>query len=194
MCGIAPPPNRGVRRMFDAIALFASSRRNGNTGKLMDRIAAELDIEVVDLASKRMSAYDYEHRNRDDDFEPLMKRVLGFGQIIFASPVYWYAVSPPMKVFLDRISDFLELPDLLSDGRRLRGKMAYVVCTSIYEEAPKSFLGSFTDTFDYLGMHFGGIAHANCCDGYVSTKHDVEAKEFARLVKAKANAKRSARA
>jgi len=72
-----------------AIALFASSRRNGNTGQLMDRIAKELEI--------------------------------------FASPVYWYSVSPPMKVFLDRISDFLDLPDLLNDRRRLRGKQAYIV-------------------------------------------------------------------
>lgn len=172
--------------MFDAIALFASSRRNGNTGQLMDRIAKNLSIDVVDLALMRMSAYDYEHRNRDDDFEPLMKRVLEFDQIVFASPVYWYAVSPPMKVFLDRISDFLELPDLVSDGRRLRGKTGYVVCTSIYEEAPSSFVGSFRDTFEYLGMHFGGIAHVNCRDGYVSAEHDVEAKEFSRLVKAHA--------
>ncbi len=175
----------------DAIALFASSRRNGNTGRLMDRIATELGIEVVDLSAKRMSAYDYEHRNRADDFEPLMKRALGFDQIVFASPVYWYAVSPPMKVFLDRVSDFLELPDLLNDGRRLRGKTAYVVCTSIYEEPPKSFLLAFSDTFEYLGMHFGGIAHANCRDGYVPAKHDVEAQRFARLVSG--NAKRIAR-
>ena len=174
--------------MFDAIALFASSRRSGNTGQLTDRIAAELGIEVVDLASKRMSVFDYEHRNRDDDFEPLMKRVLAFDQIIFASPVYWYAVSPPMKIFLDRISDFLELPDLVSEGRRLRGKMTYVVCTSIYEEAPKSFLGAFTNTFDYLGMRFGGVAHVNCRDGYIPAKHDAEADAFARLVKS--NAKR----
>jgi multimeric flavodoxin WrbA len=147
--------------------LFASSRRNGNTGQLMDRIAKELDIEVVDLGTARMSVYDYEHRNRDDDFEPLMKRVLDFDQIIFASPVYWYSVSPPMKVFLDRISDFLDLPDLLGEGRRLRGKHAYVVCTSIDEDVSKAFLSAFTDTFDYLGMRFGGIVHVDCRDGYV---------------------------
>ena len=76
----------------------------------MDRIATELDIEVVDLATKRLSAYDYEHRNRDDDFEPLMTRVLEFERVIFASPVYWYSVSPPMKVFLDRIADFSICP------------------------------------------------------------------------------------
>jgi multimeric flavodoxin WrbA len=137
---------------------------------------------VVDLAQKRMTAYDYEHRNRGDDFEPLMKHVLEFDQIIFATPVYWYSVAPPMKTFLDRISDFLDLPDLLDEGRRLRGKRAYVVCTSIYEQVPSSFINAFVDTFNYLGMHFGGVAHANCRDGYVPAIHDAVAVEFARGV------------
>lgn len=149
----------------------------------MDRIATELDIEVVDLATLSMSAYDYEHRNRDDDFEPLMTRVLSFDQLIFATPVYWYSVSPPMKVFLDRISDLLDLPDLLAEGRRLRGKQAYVVCTSIYDSAPPSFMNSFLDTFNYLGMQFGGVAHADCRDGYSPARHDAEAVAFAERVR-----------
>jgi multimeric flavodoxin WrbA len=176
-------PHSPVRPMHNAIALFSSSRRNGNTGQLIDRIAGELNIEVVDLSTKRMSPFDYEHLNRDDDFEPLMKRVLAFDQIIFATPVYWYAVSPAMRVFLDRITDFLELPDLLAEGRRLRGKHAYVVCTSIYDEAPASFTGTFVDTVSYLGMHFGGVAHVNCRDGYIPAKHDAEAAAFARRVR-----------
>ena len=167
----------------NAIALFASSRRNGNTGRFMDCIAADLGIEVVDLGAMRIAAYDYEHRNRGDEFEPLMRRILAFDQVVFASPVYWYAVSPPMKVFLDRISDFLDLPDLLDEGRRLRGKAAYVVCTSIYDKAPRSFTGAFTDTFEYLGMRFGGIAHVNCRDGYDPDRHDGEARKFARVMR-----------
>ena len=167
----------------DAICLFASARRNGNTGRFMDRIAAELEIEVIDLASKRLAPYTYEHSHRADDFEPLMQRVLGFGQIIFASPVYWYAVSPPMKIFLDRISDYLDLPELLDEGRRLRGKAGWVVCTSIYDEVPASFLGSFRDTFDYLGMHYGGVGHVNCRDGYDPEKHDGEARRFGQMVR-----------
>ncbi len=169
--------------MPSALALFSSSRRHGNTGQLMDRIARELDIEVVDLAAKRLSPFDYEHRNRDDDFEPLMKHVLSFDQLIFATPIYWYAVSPAMKVFLDRISDYLELPDLLDEGRRLRGKLAYVVCTSISDEADAAFTGAFLDTFNYLGMPFGGCLHINCRDGYLPAKHDTEAIAFADLVK-----------
>jgi multimeric flavodoxin WrbA len=169
--------------MLRTIALFSSSRRRGNTGQLIDRIAAELDIEVVDLASQRLSAYDYQHRNRNDDFEPLMRRVLEHDQIIFATPIYWYAVTPEMKTFLDRISDLLELPDLLSEGRRLRGKTAYVVCTSISDEPSGAFMEAFRETFAYLGMRFGGVAHVNCQDGYLPAQHDPTALRFAALVK-----------
>jgi multimeric flavodoxin WrbA len=169
--------------MRSAIALFSSSRRHGNTGQLLDRIASELNIEVVDLASLRISSYDYQHLNRDDDFEPLMKRVLEHEQIIFATPIYWYAVSPAMKVFLDRISDLLELPDLQSEGRRLRGKTAYVVCTSIDDEPSASFMQAFRETFDYLGMPYGGVVHANCQQGYLPATHDAEALKFAAFVR-----------
>jgi len=149
-----------------AIALFSSSRRNGNTGKLIDHIASELDIEVIDLGELRISNYDYDHRNRDDDFEPLMRRLLEFDPLIFASPVYWYSVAAPMKTFLDRLSDYLDLPDLLAEGRRLRGKRAYIACTSICTEAPRSFIDTFVDTFEYLGMQYGGIAHVDCSHEY----------------------------
>lgn len=166
-----------------AIALFSSSRRHGHTGQLIDHIAGELDIEVIDLASLNMSSYDYEHRNRNDDFEPLMRRLLEFDQLIFASPVYWYSVNSAMKLFLDRLSDYLELPDLLDEGRRLRGKQAYIVCTSICEEPPASFINTFADTFEYLGMHYGGVAHANCENGYVAATHDIAAMALIQRVR-----------
>jgi len=169
--------------MLSTIALFSSSRRLGNTGRLIDRIAVELKIDVIDLTHLRMSAYDYDHLNRDDDFEPLMKRVLTHDQIIFATPIYWYAVSPAMKVLIDRFSDFLEVPDLLSEGRRLRRKNAYVVCTSICDEPSTEFIGAFRETFLYLGMHFGGVAHVNCRDGYSLSLHDSAAVAFAALVR-----------
>jgi multimeric flavodoxin WrbA len=169
--------------MLSTIAVFSSSRRRGNTGQLIDRIAMELNIEVVDLAAQRLSPFDYDHSNRGDDFEPLMQRVLAHDQIIFATPIYWYAVSSAMKVFLDRFSDLLEIPDLLPEGRRLRGKNGYVVCTSIGDEPSVAFMDAFRDTFDYLGMHFGGLAHVNCNDGYLPAVHDSEALRFATLAR-----------
>jgi multimeric flavodoxin WrbA len=165
------------------LALFASSRRHGNTGQLMDRVASELGIEVVDLATKDISAFDYEHRNRQDEFESLIDHVLKFRRIIFASPVYWYSVSPPMKVFLDRISDLLELPDLLAKGRRLRGKEVYVLCTSIEEQASPSFVDAWRETCDYLGMHYSGLLHANCRDGYRAALYEDDVNSFVRKLR-----------
>lgn len=149
-----------------AIALFSSGRRHGNTGRLVDAIAAGANMDVVDLAPLDIAPYDYEHSHRDDDFEPLVRHVLDFPRIVLATPVYWYGPNGPMKIFLDRVCDLLDLPDLRPLGRRLRGKNGYVVSTSIYPDAPEPFVEMFRDTFEYLGMHYGGIAHLDCRDGY----------------------------
>jgi NAD(P)H-dependent FMN reductase len=170
--------------MADAIALLASSRRHGNTGTLTDRIALDLGIEVIDLAALRISAYDYQHRNRGDDFEPLMRRVLEHPQVILATPVYWYSVSPAMKTFLDRISDLLELPDLLAEGRRLRGKNAYLVCTSVCEQPDAHFLGAWRETLGYLGMRLVEVAHLNCREGLLLRELAPAAAAFAARVRA----------
>lgn len=164
------------------IALFASSRRHGHTWRLIDRIAGELGIEVVDLGALRISAFDYEHRNRDDDFEPLMARVLECEQLIFASPIYWYAVSPPLKVFLDRLSDLLDIDELLAQGRRLRGKTGFVACTSVVDEPAAPFIDAFRETFAYLGMRYGGALNVNCQDGYDPARHEGAVRRFIELV------------
>jgi multimeric flavodoxin WrbA len=148
----------------------------------MDRVAQRLGIEVVDLAALEIAAYDYDHRHRDDDFEPLIGRVLDFDQVVFASPVYWYAVSSPMKIFLDRITDLLDIDELLDQGRRLRGKRAFVVCTSIYDAAPRAFIEAFEQTFAYLGMAYAGHLHANCSDGFDAEKHAAAIDAFVELV------------
>jgi len=152
------------------IAVIGSSRRNGNTGKLLDFISRELDIEVVDLATKNISPFDYEHKNIDDDFLPLMDHLLKHENIIFASPVYWFAMSAQMKIFIDRMSDFLSVEELKDKGRELRNKVGYVVSTSISEEVDSSFLNSFIDTFEYLGIKYGGFVHLNCQNGFDITE------------------------
>ncbi len=168
---------------MDAIVVFASARRDGNTGKFIDWIANELEIEIIDLSEMNISPYDYEHKNLDDDFIPLMNRLLNYKKIIFATPVYWYAVSAQMKIFIDRTSDFLDVEELKNIGRRLRGKTACIVCTSISSEADHSFLNSFKDTFEYLGMNYGGHVHANCEHGYRPNDYKEDVNKFLQAVK-----------
>jgi len=167
----------------DTIAIFGSARRNGNTGKFIDWIGDELNIKIIDLSEKHISPYDYEHRNLNDDFIPLMNELLNYKKIIFVTPVYWYAASAQLKIFIDRTSDFLDIEELKDIGRRLREKTAYIVCTSISTDADRSFLNSLKDTFEYLGMNYGGHVHANCVNGYTPNDYKEDVEKFVRLVK-----------
>ena len=164
--------------MNNAIAVFASARRNGNTGNFIDWIADELDIEIIDLSEKDLSPYDYDHKNINDDFLPLMNKLLEYEKIIFVTPVYWYGPSAQMKVFIDRTSDFLDLEELKDIGRKLRGKTAYIVCTSISSDADNSFIHSLKNTFSYLGMEYGGYIHANCENGYIQENYQYDVDRF----------------
>jgi multimeric flavodoxin WrbA len=165
------------------IAVFASARRNGNTGRLIDWISSELDIGVINLLDKDISPYDYDHKNIGDDFLSVMNQLLDYENIIFATPVYWYGPSAQMKVFIDRTSDFLDVDELKDIGRRLRNKTGFVACTSISSDADSSFLKSFKDTFRYLGMSYGGYVHANCENGFNSHEYQADVDRFIHLLK-----------
>jgi len=168
--------------MTNTVVLFSSSRRNGNTGKLLNSVLGAVDADIIDLSIFNISEYDYEHKNINDDFLPLIKKVLTYDRIIFASPVYWYSVTPTMKIFLDRISDLLDLPDLLDLGRGLKGKRTYVLSTSISHEISGSFINCFKDTFNYLGMKYCGYVHANCSDDYIEEEYEDDIHHFVNLI------------
>jgi multimeric flavodoxin WrbA len=169
--------------MLSTIALFASSRRHGNTGTVLDKIAEELRFEIVDLSESNVTPYDYAHANRADGFEPLMRKVLGHDQIVFAAPVYWYSVPPQMKSFIDRLTDLLEIPDLREKGRQLRGKRAFVVATSGIDEISPAFISMFRDTFAYLGMQYCGHLHVNCDGGYKNGLGESDIEVFKALLR-----------
>ena len=152
--------------MYKTVALFSSSRNQGNTRQLLKAVSDQYEVDIIDLSEHVFSEYDYEHKNTGDDFLPLIKKVLSYEKIIFASPVYWYSVTPKMKKFLDRISDLLDMPELLDLGREFRNKTAYVLCTSVSREVSPAFIAALEDTFNYLGMSYGGYLHAACSDNY----------------------------
>ena len=169
--------------MNKSIAIIGSSRRNGNTGKLIDWIADELGIEIVDLSTKNISPFDYEHKNADDDFLPLIDQLLKYDNIIFVSPVYWYSMSAQMKTFIDRVSDLLFVEELKDKGRGLRGKVGYVVCTSTSDKVSDSFINSFNNTFSYLGMEAGGIIHVNCENAFNPDRCRNDVVDFIEILK-----------
>jgi len=141
------------------LLLQASARPHGDTFHVAQKLAAQLDAKYLDLLDYKIYPFNYEQvYPADDDFLRLIEEeILPHGQIIFASPVYWYSMSGPMKIFFDRISDLLKSRKEL--GRRLRGKRMSVLSVSNDEVINESFYDAFRLSAEYLGMDYGPVWH-----------------------------------
>jgi ribosomal-protein-alanine N-acetyltransferase len=142
------PDARGVA------VVLGSSRGDGNTRRVVDLVFGAAAPALIDLSRLDISPYDYGHRNDGDDFRGVMDCLLSHPVWVLATPVYWYAMSGQMKVFLDRFSDLLTRRS--GDGRRLRGTQVLVVASGTDPALPEGFEAPFRQTCDYLGMHYGG--------------------------------------
>jgi multimeric flavodoxin WrbA len=148
--------------------ILGTSRPNGNTRQLVNRVDSIMAVDVFTLHSRDIHPFDYDHNNHNDDFIPLIEQLLEYEHWVFASPVYWYCMSAQMKTFVDRLSDLLTIRKDL--GRRLRGKSCSVISTSETPNAPECFETVFKLTFDYLGMEYKGMLYGDFGDGLDDSK------------------------
>jgi multimeric flavodoxin WrbA len=140
------------------IIIQASSRSKGDTFKIVSYLQEQTGFDVIDLSQKRINHFDYEFKNQDDDFNDLFKNiVLNYKTIVFATPIYWYTMSGLLKVFMDRISDFLHKEK--DFGRLLREKQMAVLSCSNEDKLFEGFTMPFVETANYLGMDFLGHKH-----------------------------------
>ncbi|NMH58666.1 flavodoxin family protein [Alteromonas ponticola] len=156
--------------------ILGSSRSNGNTHAFGRQVAILLNADFYDLAHYQISPFDYDNRYQDD-FAALIEQLLRYDQLIFASPVYWYAASAQMKVFLDRLTDLLNFHK--DDGRQLRGKRTGLLATGVEPCAPDCFEQMFKLTFEYLGMDYQGMGYCCTPDNFAISEHGATVKVFA---------------
>lgn len=137
---------------------MGSSRSDGDTSLVVNQFRTNPNVEIIDLLDLDISFYDYKHKNANDDFIPLMKRIVhNFELIIFATPVYWYTMSGHTKVFLDRFTDLLKCEKEV--GRKLRGKKMALLSVSNDNDRLDSFPEPFKFSASYLGMAYLGNLH-----------------------------------
>tara|TARA_R110002050_G_scaffold300018_1_gene467373 strand:- start:62350 stop:62802 length:453 start_codon:yes stop_codon:yes gene_type:complete len=144
--------------MTKTVIIQGSSRSFGDTHKIVSYMAANNNIDVIDLAMKNIGHYDYEYKNENDDFIDLMTHIVkSYDNIIFATPVYWYSMSGISKVFFDRISDLLRVHKDI--GRKLRGKNMAMISSSNSNDLKEGFSMPFIESANYLGMNYLGDIH-----------------------------------
>jgi len=139
------------------IIIQGSSRSKGNTHKIVQILKKAIEADVIDLKDYTIGQYDYEYTNSGDDFLPLMRKLVEYEMIIFATPVYWYSMSGIMKKFFDRITDCLKVDK--ETGDKLKGMYLAALSCGPDDDVPASFAVPFSATAEYLEMEYAGYVH-----------------------------------
>jgi len=143
------------------VIIVGTSRNQGNTTRISQLISEKMNFDVINLNDYQISYYDYESKNIDDDFLPLIKNIIEkYDTLVFSTPVYWYSMSGVMKVFFDRFSDLIRIEK--ETGRKLRGKKMFVVSNNHDDGMEYDFYLPFRLSAEYLGIEYLGNHHYNC--------------------------------
>ena len=139
------------------VIILGSARSKGNTHTIVSKLQELTGFDIVDLKKYKINHFEYDLSN-EDDFNVLFKKLTAtYETFVFATPIYWYTMSGIMKVFFDRMSDFLfEEKDI---GRRLRQKRMAVISCGSDEEIKQGFEMPFVESAAYLGMNYMGHIH-----------------------------------
>jgi putative NADPH-quinone reductase len=120
-------------------------------------IAFPGNADLIVLSHHHIGGYDYAHTNDGDDFRIAMEAMLAHDRIVFATPVYWHAMSAPLKIFFDRLTDLTE--NYKAQGKSLKGKQAWVIASGTEEILPEGFEVPFRRTCGYFSMGYCGCAY-----------------------------------
>jgi len=163
--------------MSRIVIILGSSRSIGNTSLVVDHLRKQVECDFIDLNEYQISHYDYKHNNADDGYSTLMRTLTSnYDLLILATPVYWYSMSGIMKVFLDRLTDLLDMDK--DSGRKLRGKKLAVISSSLGDNLGDAFWLPFIATAKYLGMEYIGNIDINYSNTTTSTNGLNNLKNF----------------
>lgn len=174
-----------------AIIVLGTARAEGNTALAARRLVADLgpgNAAILDLAALGLDEFRYGGRADRDGFADAVREILAFRQVVFATPVYWYAMSGVMKDFIDRFTDLLQPPDKAL-GRALAGRDAWLLATGTDPRLPAGFSVPFARTAGgYFAMRWRRACYVRSIRGAPPAEHEL-AKVSALATELKADAK-----
>jgi len=136
------------------LVVLGSARGQSDTEKLLHILLNDVVYTRLDLLDYNLAPYTYNGSYpEDDDFLKVADALLQHDTIIWATPIYWYAMSGLLKTCFDRLTDLVTIRKEL--GRKLKGKNTFLVAVGTDAELPEGFVMPFKSTAAYLNMHFG---------------------------------------
>ncbi|OIU66981.1 flavodoxin family protein [Rossellomorea aquimaris] len=143
------------------LALLGSTRKDGNSEYLAKKIVEGTDHTIVSLADLNIKPIvDMRHTEEgfspvEDDYEELVELIQEHDILLFATPLYWYGMSGPMKNFFDRWSQYLR-DERFNLKEELTKKKAYVVISGGPSARIKGLplVQQFNYIFEFVNMEF----------------------------------------
>lgn len=140
------------------LVILGSARKESHTLRAVKNLCPFPDYELLDLNEVQLNHYSYDHSaNASDDFRAIVSKIDEAQVIVFATPVYWYAMSGKLKVLLDRFTELLST--YKSVGKRLKGKHCYLISCGSDDALPEGFEVPFKLTAQYFKMEYCGAQY-----------------------------------
>jgi multimeric flavodoxin WrbA len=140
------------------LVILGSARKQGDTTAFLNKVFAGINYKLIDLLDFHISTFNYSNNYPDtDDFLEIVDEFLKHNVIVFATPVYWYAMSGLMKTLFDRLTDLVTAKKDL--GKQLKGKSVLLIAVGADEKLPKGFEIPFKLTSKYLNMIYQGCIY-----------------------------------
>jgi NAD(P)H-dependent FMN reductase len=161
------------------LIILGSARKSGDTAKLVTSLFSPESVTRIDLLDYKINPYLYDGSyGKDDDFMKIVAQMLTHQRIVFATPVYWYAMSGLMKNFFDRLTDLVTVEKKI--GRSMKGKQTFLLAVGAEDVLPLGFEEPFRLTSSYFDMEF--IAALYCKSSETDVESSVKKSFTARIL------------
>lgn len=117
------------------VVVTGSPRRHGNSNTMVDCFVAAAEkkgytvvrfdaatLKIDGCGACKMCYQNGRICTHDDDFIPIAEAITKADGIVFASPLYWGAVSAQLKLVIDRMYSFIV------GGQPISGKKCALIC------------------------------------------------------------------
>ena len=148
---------------MSVVAVLGSARSDGHAARLLNAVLAGRPVRRFDLGALHVRDYAYGRPADGDDFLAIAGAIAESEAVLFATPVYWYAMSGVLKRFFDRMTDLVTVQKPL--GRRLAGRSVWVAACGSDPALPNGFEVPFQATAAYFGMSYNGALYVPMREG-----------------------------
>lgn len=165
-------PEKKMTKLSRKILAFQGSpRKGGNTDILLDRIQA--GTGTVGAAVEKIYLYDKKIQPCvdcrvckkkpyrcpiPDDMVTIYPIMESADVIIFATPIYWYGPSGPMKLLMDRLRPFV------ANGKLKKKRAGLVLSAAEGQGACGPTEAMFQSSLAYIGMEYIGSVYGTAYD------------------------------